>query len=998
VNNGILGTPNFSVATDLVGIKPLLGIPQTVPTPYHYPKIDDFRIGNNDGFSSKDFVMVIDTTKGGSTTIVLSMGISLQGSVIEIFWGDGTSGGLIPAGTTQIRRPGSYETRFEPTALSISLFTVSHTYPKHGIYTVVIKGIMGYTITNVPHAGLATVAILSYGDLVTITTVVNHSACGASLLSVPPYIKPTDPAAGAPFRRNLADCFNGCSNLNTSNFTQWDTSNVIDMRRSFQNCNITVNGDWNWNTNLVVNFGNAFTNTRLSNITFSGWACNGAPSMFSFSNINDCSFINWSGNNTINMFLGATLNNCTLSGWRLTSLANGMFNAGTSAPASVTNLYMPSWDLRGVTNLNNMFYGVNGTKSGLNDWNVSGVTNMSSMFQFGSDFMVADLSNWNVSKVTNFQYFMLRSVGLNAGGNASIRIDNWNIASGANCLGMFGDTYASKFISLSGWTFGSNSSTARMFAGFNYPAAFNSLNVDLSSWNTSGIVDMNRMFENINSTMIVGNLSNWNTSNVTNMSGMFLLCGNFNTNVSGWDTSNVTNMANMFRGANSFAGSGLSNWRPNKCINFSSMFMNQVNPLAVGISGWTIASDANLSSMFQSSTAINSANFQNWTFNGSGINCTSMFNGCTNFRGIGLDYWNTSGISNMTNMFLGNTNFNNNLSGWNVANVTTMANAFQTANNFAKSGLSNWNVSKCTNFSNMFLNNTNSSTVGISGWTIASGANLTSMFQGASNINSGNFSNWIFNGNNINCTNMFNGCTNFRGVGLESWNTSGISNMNSIFTNNANLNFDASNWNTTKNTLFNMFGGCTSFAGSGLSNWNISKSVTFASMFTNGSLKVGITGWTIPNGADCINMFGGNLMTSGDFSNWTFQGNNVCSNMFFGAASFIGNGLNNWNVTGITTVSNMFTNCSSLQVSLTGWNLCNCTNFNNFMINTNIGSGNYDLLLNSWATTSTGNPIKPWATGINVNFGTAKYTAASSGARQRLVNYGWTITDGGFQA
>ena len=97
-------------------------------------------------------------------------------------------------------------------------------------------------------------------------------------------------------------------------------------------------------------------------------------------------------------------------------------------------------------------------------------------------------------------------------------------------------------------------------------------------------------------------------------------------------------------------------------------------------------------------------------------------------------------------------------------------------------------------------------------------------------------------------------------------------------------------------------------------------------------------------------------------------------------------------------LANMFLNSVGLSCNLSGWNLCNCTNMTNFMQGTNIGTGNYNILLNSWEASSTGNPIQPWATGINVHFGTAKYTAASSGARQRLVNYGWTITDGGFQA
>ena len=725
MNNGILAPQPFSVTTDLVGIKPLLGNPQPVPSTF--ARTVDSILGNSDGFSSKDFVMVIDTTKGGSTTISLNLGLSINFGPLEIFWGDGTSGGLIPAGTTQIRRPGSFETRFEPFSGSISLFSVSHTYPRHGIYIVVIKGIMGYTLTNVPHAGLSTVAILSYGDLVTITAIVNHSACGASLLYVPPYIKPTDPAAGAPFRRNLADCFNGCSNLNTSNFTTWDVSNVTDMRRCFQNCNITVNGDWNWDTRLVINFGDTFVNTRLSNITFSGWACNGGGTMFRSSNIRDCSFINWSGDNTLNMFQTATLNNCTLSGWRLTSAANAVFNSTAG-----NNLYLPNWDLRGVTNLSQMFLNSNGTKSGLDNWNVSGVTNMSSMFSNGSDFMTADLSNWDVSKVTNFTNFMIR--GIVPTPNSMIKINNWSIQSGAILTGMFGDPQANKFVSLSGWSFGGNSAVS-MFQAYNFTPSNNTFNGDLTTWDTSGIHNMGAMFNgcgNFKGTGVNGDLRNWNTSNVTDMSNMFLNCNVLTTNVSGWDTSKVTNMSGMFR----------------------NTFSNIVGGVRIG------------------------------------------------FYGSGLEYWNTSNVTNMSRMFDSNLTMDVNLSGWNTGKVT----------------------------------------------------NMSSMFAPA-------------------------------GYGVES--------------------------------------------------------------------------------------------------------------------NFTGKGLDNWNVTGVTTIAAMFqgvTNKTNLNVNLSGWNLCNCTNMTNFMFRCNIGSGNYDILLNSWEATSTGNPVKPWATGINVHFGTAKYTAASSGARQRLVNYGWTITDGGFQA
>jgi surface protein len=342
-----------------------------------------------------------------------------------------------------------------------------------------------------------------------------------------------------------------------------------------------------------------------------------------------------------------------------------MFNLGVvNTPAIVSNLYLPGWDLRGSTNCNSMFGTVGGSKSGFEDWNVSGVTNMGSMFQFGSDFMVADLSNWDISKVTNFDQFMLRNV-FGAVPSGSIKINNWTIASGCSCIGMFGDLGDNKYASLSGWTFIGNNNCDTMFAGINLGLQFADI-PGLASWQTSGVVSMRRMFSN---TYINPPVENWNVSNVTNMSEMFNTARGFNRNLSGWNTQSVTNMSLMF---------------------------NQTNN--------------------------------------------------------------------------------------------------------------------------------------------------------------------------------------------------------------------------------------------------------------------------------------------------------------FGSPSYRGSGIDNWNVTGVQTVARMFDSSVGLSCNLSGWNLCNCTNMTDFMAGTNIGTGNYSVLLNSWANASTGNPIKPWATGINVNFGTAKYTAASSGARQRLVNYGWTITDGGFQA
>lgn len=70
-------------------------------------------------------------------------------------------------------------------------------------------------------------------------------------------------------------------------------------------------------------------------------------------------------------------------------------------------------------------------------------------------------------------------------------------------------------------------------------------NLDLSSFNTSNVNNMQAMFKNSNFTQI--NLSSFNTSNVINMSEMFYGCRYIPLlDISNFDTSKVTNTVRIF--------------------------------------------------------------------------------------------------------------------------------------------------------------------------------------------------------------------------------------------------------------------------------------------------------------------------------------------------------------------------------------------------------------------------------------------------------------------
>ena len=181
-------------------------------------------------------------------------------------------------------------------------------------------------------------------------------------------------------------------------------------------------------------------------------------------------------------------------------------------------------------------------------------------------------------------------------------------------------------------------------------------NQDISSWDTSSVVNMNNMFNG--ATSFNQDISSWVTSSVTDMGAMFQSAVAFDQPIpksgSQWDTTLVTDMSNMFFGAAAF---------------------NQ------DLSTWVTQSVTDMSGMFQSALL----------FNYGMVTSGSV--------------WDTSSVVNMNNMFNGATSFNQNISSWNTALVVDMGAMFQSAVAFnqpiPKSG-SQWDTSLVTDMNNMF--------------------------------------------------------------------------------------------------------------------------------------------------------------------------------------------------------------------------------------------------------------------------------------------------------
>ena len=112
-----------------------------------------------------------------------------------------------------------------------------------------------------------------------------------------------------------------------------------------------------------------------------------------------------------------------------------------------------------------------------------------------------------------------------------------------------------------------NKDSSRMF--FNMP---NILSLDLSSFDTSRVMNMEGMFSHMSSLTSL-DLSNFDTSKVTEMGGMFLeMLSISSLNLSNFNTQNVKNMNGMFKNMKRLATLDISNFNTSNVEGMQLMF------------------------------------------------------------------------------------------------------------------------------------------------------------------------------------------------------------------------------------------------------------------------------------------------------------------------------------------------------------------------------------------------------------------------------------------
>ena len=164
-----------------------------------------------------------------------------------------------------------------------------------------------------------------------------------------------------------------------------------------------------------------------------------------------------------------------------------------------------------------------------------------------------------------------------------------------------------------------------------------------------------------------------------------------------------------------------------------------------------------------------------------------LFSGARDFN-QDLSGWDVSGVRNMSYMFRSAESFNQELSAWDVSNVTNMKNMFESARNFNGS-LNNWVLNANVNLDQMFTNSGFNQDV--SSWDISQVTDLSFLFSGARDFNQ-DLSGWDVSGVR-NMSYMFRSAESFN-QDLSAWDVSNVTNMKNMFENARNFNGDLSGW------------------------------------------------------------------------------------------------------------------------------------------------------------------------------------------------------------
>jgi surface protein len=269
-----------------------------------------------------------------------------------------------------------------------------------------------------------------------------------------------------------------------------------------------------------------------------------------------------------------------------------------------------------------------------------------------------------------------------------------------------------------------------------------------------------------------------------------------------------------------YASSGIYNVTISGTIEGFGFYVSGDRRKITDISNWGTLTITNGDSAFESCTNLDITATDAPTF--TTTNLRDFFKGCTSLTTPDFSNWDTSGITSMETMFEGCSNFNGNITTWDVSNVVDFCRPDGTSG---------------------FLNNCYLFDQDIGGWNITSATQLGSFFKSCRVFNQ-DISNWNVSGITI-MVGTFRDARLFN-QDISSWDVSSVTSMSSMFREAYDFNQDISGWNTSSVTsMSGMFRSASDF-NQPIGTWNTSLVTNMSEMlFDADGFSQNIGNWDV---------------------------------------------------------------------------------------------------------------------------------------------------------
>ena len=522
---------------------------------------------------------------------------------------------------------------------------------------------------------------------------------------------------------DMSELFDNMKQFN-GDISKWDVSNVVDMQAMFYHAE-SFNQDLSkWDVSSVETMESLFDGACSFNGDISDWDVSNVTNMiemFKGAESFNQDISEWDVRNVENMnmmFENASSFNQDLNDWdveddvekedmfkgasNMKELPEWYDKTPTVSKKATTYTYHPK-DKDELAELLEELIEERGDNADLNDIDTSEITDMCELFK-GMEQFNGDISKWDVSQVTDMESMFEGCESFNQD------LSEWDVSNVEYMSFMFNG--AKSFNQdVSQWDV---SNVTKMDAMFQDAESFNQ---DISEWDVSNVEEMDYMFYGCRK--FNQDVSDWDVSNVENMGSMFEGCKKFNQDLNDWDVGDDVEMEDMFSGATNM--NELPEWyKRYKTYNYHPKDKDELKKLMKKLIDER-GNDGDFNDIDISAIKDLSCLFRNdigeWV-----SYITRNFNG-------DISKWDVSNVTNMSQLFGGQEDFNCDISRWDTSKVTNMYAMFSDANSFNQD-ISTWNTKKVEYMQYMF-NGAENFSQDISKWNVSKVKRMEKMFEGS---------------------------------------------------------------------------------------------------------------------------------------------------------------------------------------------------------------------------------------------------------------------------